>query len=63
MALSKIGNNRVIHSQRRKMACNVWKFMKEEALSGIKIPLKCVSSRVVAATGVSKRTLERIKKE
>jgi hypothetical protein len=35
----------------------------EEALNGIKIPLKCVSTRVLTATGLSRRILERIKKE
>jgi hypothetical protein len=59
MVLSKIGNKRVIHNQGREMVCN----MTKQVLSGIKIPVKCVSSRVLAATGLSKRTLQRIKNE
>jgi hypothetical protein len=37
--------------------------MSEEARDGIKIPLKTVGSRVMAATVISKRTLARIIKE
>ncbi|KAJ4434517.1 hypothetical protein ANN_23079 [Periplaneta americana] len=40
-----------------------WKFMSEEAVNGIQIPLKSVCARVLAATGISKRTLARIRKE
>jgi hypothetical protein len=37
MALPKIGNHRVIHSQRREAVYSIWKCLSEEALSGIKI--------------------------
>jgi hypothetical protein len=37
--------------------------MLEEALSGIKIPLKRVCVRVLDASSISKRTLAKIKKE
>lgn len=37
--------------------------MSEEAVNGIPIPLKSVCARVLAATGISKRTLARIRKE
>jgi hypothetical protein len=40
------------------MAYNVWRFMTEEALNGIKIPSKRTSSRVLNATGFSNTTLE-----
>ena len=63
MALSKVGNHRVIHSQGREIAYNVWKFMSNEAVNGIAIPLKSVCERVLAATGISKRTLAKIRKE
>ncbi|CAH1960983.1 unnamed protein product [Acanthoscelides obtectus] len=39
---------------------NVYKFMKEEAQSGIKIPISRYRERVLAATGISKCTYTRI---
>ncbi|VEN42819.1 unnamed protein product [Callosobruchus maculatus] len=39
---------------------NVFKFMKEEAQSGIKIPISSYRERVLAATGISKCTYARI---
>jgi hypothetical protein len=63
MATSKIGDNRVIHSQGGEIIYNVWTFMSDETRDGIKIPLKSVGSRVKAATVISKRTLARIIKE
>jgi hypothetical protein len=63
MATSEIGDNRVIHSQGREIMYNVWTFMSDKARDGIKIHFKSVGSRVIAATGISKRTLARIIKE
>jgi hypothetical protein len=37
--------------------------MLEEALSGIRVPLKRVCVGVLAASSISKRTLAKIKKE
>jgi hypothetical protein len=37
MATSKIGDNRVIHSQGREIIYNVWTFMSDEARDSIKI--------------------------
>jgi hypothetical protein len=63
MATSKLGDSRVIHSQGREIMYNVWTFMSDELSDGIIIPLKSVGSRVMAATGISKRTHARIIKE
>jgi hypothetical protein len=63
MATSKIGDNRVIHSQGSEIIYNVWTFVSDGARDGIEIPLKSVGSRVMAATVISKRTLARIIKE
>ncbi|KAG8236393.1 hypothetical protein J437_LFUL014914 [Ladona fulva] len=63
MSSSKIGNKKVLHSQVREIINRVLAFMKKEAVEGISIPLRSVHERVVAATGVSKRTLKRISKE
>ncbi|KAJ4433444.1 hypothetical protein ANN_15746 [Periplaneta americana] len=54
---------RVVHSQGHEIAYNVWKFMSQEVVNEIPIPLKSVCARVLAATGISKRTLARIRKE
>jgi hypothetical protein len=40
LALSEIGNHTVIHSEECEIAYDVWKVMSEEALNGIKVPLK-----------------------
>jgi hypothetical protein len=63
MATSKISDNRVIHSQGREIIYNVWIFMSDEARDGIKNAIKSVGSKVMAATGIAKRTLARIIKE
>jgi transposase len=63
MATSKIGDNRVIHSQGREIIYNVWTFVSVEARDDIKIPSKSVGSRVMASTVISKRTLARIIEE
>ncbi|KAJ4442585.1 hypothetical protein ANN_04173 [Periplaneta americana] len=55
--------SKVVHSQGHEIAYNVWKFMSEEAVNGMPIPLKSVCARVLAATGISKQTLARIRKE
>jgi hypothetical protein len=62
MATSKIGDNRLIHSQGREIIY-VWTFMSDEARGGIKIHSKSIGSSVMAATGISKRTLARIIKD
>ncbi|KAG8235850.1 hypothetical protein J437_LFUL015780 [Ladona fulva] len=63
MSSSKIGNKKVLHSQVREIVNRVLVFMKKEAVEGISIPLRSVHERVVATTGISKRTLKRISKE
>jgi hypothetical protein len=60
MATSEIGDNTVIQSQGRETIYNVWTFMTDEARDGIKIPLKSVGSRVMAAAVISKRSFARI---
>uniref|UniRef100_A0A1B6IWD7 Uncharacterized protein n=1 Tax=Homalodisca liturata TaxID=320908 RepID=A0A1B6IWD7_9HEMI len=54
--------NKVIKSQTREIVSNVAKFMKAEADAGrFLIDVKKVNARVSAATGVSERTVTRIK--
>jgi uncharacterized protein YlaI len=53
MATSEIDESRTRNN-------NVWTFMSDEARDRIKIRLKSVGSRVMAATVISKRTLARI---
>lgn len=62
--MSKIGGSKVLHSQSREIVANVVKFMTDEAEKGVFIidPKKIIE-RVSAATGVSKRSITRIKKE
>nr|CAH7745846.1 unnamed protein product [Callosobruchus chinensis] len=50
----------ILHRQARELIMNVFKFMKEEAQSGIKIPISSYRERVLAATGISKCTYSRI---
>ncbi|CAH1997603.1 unnamed protein product [Acanthoscelides obtectus] len=63
MAPKKLGRGRVLHSQSCEIVNNIIKFMKKEAEEGISIPLTNYSDRVLAATGVSKNTYQRICKE
>lgn len=62
---SKVGvGGKVLNSQSREIVSNVFKFMKEESVSGTpKIPLKKARDRTAAATGVSIRSVSRINKE
>ncbi|XP_052128598.1 syntenin-1 [Frankliniella occidentalis] len=54
---------KVIQSQSREIVANVFAFMKREAEFGQQIPLRCVTKRVIAATGVSERSIRRIQRE
>ncbi|CAH2012235.1 unnamed protein product [Acanthoscelides obtectus] len=63
MAPKKLGRGRVLHSQSCEIVNNIIKFMKKEAEEGISIPLTNYRDRVLAATGVSKNTYQRICKE
>lgn len=57
-------NKCVLHSQTREVISNVFKYMQEEKTSGVlKIPLDRLYERVIAATGVSERSIRRIVKE
>lgn len=54
-------NKCVLHSQTREVISNVFKYMQEEKTSGVlKIPLDRLYERVIAATGVSERSIRRI---
>lgn len=50
----------MIHRQTREVIHNVFKFMKDEARNGSKIPLANYRERVLAATGISKCTYSKI---
>lgn len=50
----------VISRQTREVIHNVYKFMKDEAQNGTKIPLANYRERVLAATGISKCTYSKI---
>ncbi|CAH1957167.1 unnamed protein product [Acanthoscelides obtectus] len=63
MAPKKLGRGRVLHSQSCEIVNNIIQFMKKEAEEGISIPLTYYRDRVLAATGVSKNTYQRICKE
>lgn len=56
-------HGKVIQSQSREIVANVFAFMKREAEFGQQIPLRCVTKRVIAATGVSERSIRRIQRE
>lgn len=58
---SKLGK-KIVHSQAREVIPNVCKFTESEK-NGINIPLKKVQKRIASATGVSERTIRRIKSE
>lgn len=62
---SKVGiGGKVLNSQSREIVSNVYKFMKEESISGTpNIPVKKARERTAAATGVSIRSISRINKE
>lgn len=62
---SKVGiGGKVLNSQSREIVSNVYKFMKEESVSGTpNIPLKKARDRTAAATGVSIRSVSRINRE
>lgn len=62
---SKVGiGGKVLTSQSREIVSNVYKFMKEESVSGTpNIPLKKARDRTAAATGVSIRSVSRINRE
>ncbi|XP_072390266.1 uncharacterized protein Polr1E isoform X1 [Diabrotica undecimpunctata] len=51
---------RIIHSQAREVIHNVFKFMKDEARNGIRIPISNYRARVLKATGISKCTYSKI---
>ncbi|XP_056645053.1 uncharacterized protein LOC130450600 [Diorhabda sublineata] len=53
----------IIRSQGREIISNIINFMKKEADEGVTIPLKNYRERVLAATGVSKYTFQKISKE
>ncbi|KAG5876616.1 hypothetical protein JTB14_010106 [Gonioctena quinquepunctata] len=56
--------NKVLSGQSRELVANLIKFMREEATRKyFIIPVSKVTERVVAALGVSKRSVERISKE
>lgn len=55
----KIGGRNIIHSQARELICNIYAFMKLEADQG-PILLQKVQERVAQATGVSRRSVQRI---
>ncbi|KAG5882580.1 hypothetical protein JTB14_030129 [Gonioctena quinquepunctata] len=50
----------IIHSQAREVINNVFKFMKEEAQNGLKVPIANYRERVLSATGISKCTYSKI---
>lgn len=50
----------VISKQTREVIHNVYKFMKDEAQNGTKIPIANYRERVLAATGISKCTYSKI---
>ncbi|KAJ1530633.1 hypothetical protein ONE63_005507 [Megalurothrips usitatus] len=56
-------HGKIIQSQSREIVANVLAFMKREAEFGQQIPLRCVTKRVIAATGVSERSIRRIQRE
>jgi transposase len=63
-ANSSIKKGKPLTSQAREIVLNVQNFCKEEKSNdSLLIPLKRVNDRVVAATGVSERTLRRIKEQ
>ncbi|XP_056639494.1 DNA-directed RNA polymerase I subunit RPA49-like isoform X1 [Diorhabda carinulata] len=51
---------RIIESQAREVIHNVFKFMRDEAQNGIKIPISNYRERVLRATGISKCTYYKI---
>ncbi|XP_050299213.1 uncharacterized protein LOC126738106 [Anthonomus grandis grandis] len=56
--------NKVLTGQSREIISNLLNFMQAEAVAGeVSIPLEKVQERVAAATGVSIRSIRRIKKE
>lgn len=61
MALSNVRNQGVIRSQGSAMSCNIWKLMSPEALFGRKVHGR-VSSKVLAATCISKIIVAGIRK-
>lgn len=58
-----MGKKRTIRGPERTMILKIFHFFEEEKLRGITIPITAVDKRVCAATGVSRRTLTRIKRE
>lgn len=58
-----MGKKKTILGVERTLILKVCKFFEQEKINGTTIPLKQVEKRVCAATGISRRTLTRIKKE
>lgn len=59
--MKKVGG-KIIHSQAREIVTNLYAFMKREAEEG-PILIKKVQERVAEATGISRRSVQRILKE
>lgn len=59
---AKMRNEGVIRSQGREISCNIWKLMSPGELSGRRVH-GSVSSKVLAATGISKIKVTRIRKK
>jgi hypothetical protein len=56
--------HRILHSQTREVVWNVLKFMEQEAEQGsFTIPISKANERTEAATGVTVRTVQKIKSE
>ncbi|CAG4952183.1 unnamed protein product [Parnassius apollo] len=58
-----MGKKRTIRGSERTIILRIFHFFEEEKLRGITIPITAVDKRVCAATGVSRHTLTRIKRE
>lgn len=58
-----MGKKKTIRGADRTLILKVWHFCEHEKLRGLTIPVEQVDNRVCAATGISRRTLTRIKKE
>lgn len=58
-----MGKKPTICGPERTMILKILHFFEEEKKGGITIPIKAVEKRVCAATGISRRTLTRIKLE
>lgn len=60
--IEEIDEHEVLHSQAREVVDNIYKFMKKEACEG-PVLIKQIQDRVAKATGISRRSVQRIMKE